>query len=71
MAKTSSLEIDPRHLAQVSSLRPFQEMDRAYRLALQDAILEAYGFVAQERLVPKHLVESSVRRRDWLPQFPR
>ena len=71
MAKTASFETDPQHFAQLNSLHPLEEMDRAYRRVLQDAILQAYGFVVPERLVPEHLVEPSVRRRYWLPQFLR
>ena len=66
MAKNSSPELGQQHLSHLDSLGSLQDMDRAYRRALQDMILQAYGFI-----VPTRTSKIDRRRPDWLPQFPK
>ena len=65
LAKKSSFE-PGSHPAHFEGLNSLQEMDRAYRRALQDMIIQAYGFI-----VPTRTLKTDRRRRDWLPQFPK
>ena len=66
VAKNSSLELGQQHLSHLDSLGSLQDMDRAYCRALQDMILQTYGFI-----VPTRTLKIDRRRRDWLPQFPK